>query len=401
MSDLELEKGNKAAKVTSLSAIPDFIDTDHLADFTGNHILVILPDTTLSPGRDLGGIFARGKGTGVGVHGESNSGHGVRGEGQIGVFGASSATGFAAVGGVHSGKGFGVVGDGAGPDTAGVLGRNSTNHGVRGEGQIGVFGTSSTPGFAATAGQHTAAGGFGVVGDAAGGQGTAGVLGRNGADGHGVRGEGEIGVFGTSSTPGFAATAGQHTAAGGFGVVGDAVGGQGTAGVLGRNGADGHGVRGEGEIGVFGISSTPGFAAVAGMNTGAGGFGVVGDATGPDTAGVLGRNSTGHGVRGEGGPGVVGICTQTGAEAGEPSGGFAGVRGRSTSGPGVFGVGNYGGQFKGASAQLSLVPGTQAGRPTTGHHNIGEIYMDSAATLFVCVASGDPGTWVKVVTAAA
>ena len=31
--------------------------------------------------------------------------------------------------------------------------------------------------------------------------------------------------------------------------------------------------------------------------------------------------------------------------------------------------------------------------------SMGEIFMDSAASLFVCVAAGTPGTWVKVVTA--
>jgi len=77
----------------------------------------------------------------------------------------------------------------------------------------------------------------------------------------------------------------------------------------------------------------------------------------------------------------------------------AGVRGDSTSGPGVYGDGRYGGQFKGTSAQLSLVPGPSVGHPTTGHHVMGALYMDSAASLFVCAATGYPRTWVKVVTA--
>ena len=333
------------------------------------------------------------------MHGVSTNGHGVRGEGVIGVFGKSSTPGQAAVFGGHTGQdGFGVVGDGTGQDTAGVHGRNSSGHGVRGEGAIGVFGKSSTTSFAAVFGHHTGAG-VGVVGDCDGsGADTAGVLGRH-PSGHGVRGEGVIGVFGKSSTTGFAAVFGQHTSAG-VGVVGDCdKPGQDTAGVLGRH-PSGHGVRGEGQIGVFGKSSTTGFAAVFGQHTSAG-VGVVGECRepGPATAGVLGRHESGAGVRGEGDPGVVGICSAIGGEAGEPGGSFAGVRGQSTSGPGVFGAGTYGGQFKGSSAQLHLVPGTTVGRPTTGGHRSGEIYMDSAASLFVCVVAGSPGTWVRVVTA--
>jgi hypothetical protein len=75
------------------------------------------------------------------------------------------------------------------------------------------------------------------------------------------------------------------------------------------------------------------------------------------------------------------------------------VRGISTSGPGVFGSGKFGGQFKGTNAQIHLVPGTTVGRPAAGNHLMGELYMDSAGTLFVCVASGSPGTWLRVVTA--
>lgn len=179
-----------------------------------------------------------------------------------------------------------------------------------------------------------------------------------------------------------------------------------TAGVLGRHHhPDGQGVRGEGAIGVFGRSSTAGFAAVAGDHTGDG-VGVMGDTGAGDpgnTAGVLGRHKGpfgGPGVRGEGKPGVEGICTTIGGSGGTegPTGDFAGVRGNSSSGPGIFGAGRYGGQFRGTHAQLSIFPGATAGRPTTGHHSKGEIYMDSEATLFVCIADGSPGTWLRVAT---
>ena len=68
--------------------------------------------------------------------------------------------------------------------------------------------------------------------------------------------------------------------------------------------------------------------------------------------------------------------------------GHAGVFGRNASG--------YGGAFQGGKAQLRLEPGSSAGKPTTGEHQKGEIYMDSAGTLFVCTAGGTPGTWYKV-----
>jgi hypothetical protein len=45
-----------------------------------------------------------------------------------------------------------------------------------------------------------------------------------------------------------------------------------------------------------------------------------------------------------------------------------------------------------------LKPGGKAGKPTTGAHSKGELYMDSQATLWVCVASGTPGTWRRVTT---
>ena len=319
-------------------------------------------------------------------------GHGVRGEGECGVYGESSSTGYAAVAGKHTNQeGYGLVGDTSGYyPSAGVLGRNSLGHGVRGEGECGVYGESSSTGYAAVAGKHTGQEGYGLVGDTSGYYPSAGVLGRNSL-GHGVRGEGECGVYGESSSTGYAAVAGKHTGQKGYGLVGDASGDYPSAGVLGRNSL-GHGVRGEGECGVYGESSKTGYGAVAGKHTGQEGYGVVGDAAGQDTAGVLGRNGLGHGVRGEGTPGVAGVCTADGgAETGEPSGYLAGVRGKSTPGPGVFGEGHYGGQFKGTGTQLHLVPGTSAGRPTVGFHKIGEIYMDSVATLFVCVANGNPG----------
>jgi len=79
-----------------------------------------------------------------------------------------------------------------------------------------------------------------------------------------------------------------------------------------------------------------------------------------------------------------------------------GVAGDSAKGTGVYGesTGGYGGEFKGGKAQLKFAPKGTTG-PPTGAHAKGEVYMDSTATLFVCVAGGNPATWRKVSTTAA
>ena len=205
--------------------------------------------------------------------------------------------------------------------------------------------------------------------------------------GEGVNSLGVIGLLGESFTTGQAAVYGKRfdgvdPDSNGPGVVGEGLGSN-YAGVLGRN-PSGTGVRGEGsdqaevagvrgigKTGVWGSSATTGYSGVYGEHTGSLGFGVVGDGTGAAGAGILGRNSGGEGVRGEGTNGVHGQAT-----------------------------GGYGGLFEGGKAQLRIAPKGTAGRPTTGAHTKGELYMDSAAALFVCTASGTPGRWRKVTTTA-
>ncbi len=290
----------------------------------------------------------------------SGSGPGVRALGGTGVWGSSALEGHSGVYGQHTASGSGVVGDGGG-GYAGVLGRNPTGTGVRGEGstsaevagvrglgKTGVWGSSVASGYSGVYGQHTGSG-YGVVGDGR-GSGSTGVLGRN-PSGTGVRGE--------SSTVGHAAVLGKHSNAGfdAIGVKGETVGGV--------------GVKGTGKNGVVGESPTLGHAAVYGQHTGSAGVGVVGDGTGSE-AGVLGRSpGGGTGVQGEG---------------------VHGVKGKATGG--------YGGQFEGGKAQLRLVPLGTTGKPTTGNHAKGEISMDSAATLWVCTVGGNPGMWRKVATTA-
>jgi len=239
---------------------------------------------------------------------------------------------------------------------------------------------------------------------------------RNSGDGPGVRGLGGTGVWGSSATLGHSGVYGQHTGTG-FGVVGDGKG-TGSAGVLGRNSSagfqafgvkgetqDGVGVKGIGKNGVVGESPKLDHAAVYGKHTGSSGYGVVGDGKGGTGAGVLGRNSSGTGVWGEGKTGVVGrSSTQSGVSGQHTGNGGTGVEGvgRGASSAGVAGVNydGYGGSFFGGKAPLALAPGITTGKPTTGAHRAGEIFLDSAATLFVCTESGTPGTWRRVQTAA-
>lgn len=113
---------------------------------------------------------------------------------------------------------------------------------------------------------------------------------------------------------------------------------------------------------VFAIDAE-GFVGVSGFGMYDAGCGVQGQAIAPNADGTrgLGRGVNNSGVRAE-----------------NPEG--------------------YGGTFQGGRAQLRLVPQFTAGKPSSGAHQKGEIYMDSTGALFVCTASGTPGTWNKITT---
>ncbi len=237
----------------------------------------------------------------------------------------------------------------------GVKGTNTgTGPGVLGNGTGGVEGYSSASGKAGVYGRNVDIAGPGVVGDGKGAS-FAGVRGNN-SGGVGVEGHGKNGVYGLSSTgDGWGAVVGRSTGQGGIGTYGEGLSGVGVKGV-GKHGSGG----GQGVVG-------------AGVE-GSGLYGVWGESSVENSVGVVGRNRNGIGVAGDG---------QTG------------VRGDS------FG-GGYGGRFGGGKAQLMLDPGGSVGKPTSGTHNQGEIYMDSAGTLFVCTAGDGTtvGTWRKVTTTA-
>jgi hypothetical protein len=160
-------------------------------------------------------------------------------------------------------------------------------------------------------------------------------------------------------------------------------------GVLGQNiDSGGRGVRGVGATGVEGVSRQDGSSGVLGTHENLTvGYGVKGEGKGSGYAGVLGTSSNG------GGYGVWGVDVASGG-VGVYGYGDTGVRGQ--------GLGSgYGGTFEGGRAQLKLTPKGTAGRPKSGAHAKGEIYLDSAGTLFVCTKSGTPGTWKKVTTTSA
>jgi hypothetical protein len=214
--------------------------------------------------------------------------------------------------------------------------------------------------------------------------------------GEGVYSLGVIGVLGESFTTGRAAVYGKRfdgvdPDSNGPGVVGEGLGSN-YAGVFGRNPTG---------TGVWGQSFETGYSGVYGQHSGSLGYGIVGDGKGEAGAGVLGRNNEGTGVHGQ--SSKTGYAGVTAEHTGSAGFGVIGL-GKGTTGAGVLGRNSsgYGGQFEGEKAQLKLKPTGSAGKPT-GAHSKGEIYMDSAGTLFICVASSTStaaAKWRKVTTTA-
>ena len=119
-----------------------------------------------------------------------------------------------------------------------------------------------------------------------------------------------------------------------------------------------------------------------------------------ENCGVLGSTE----IAGQAGVMGFGASDGNGVEGYSYSG--SGAWGRSSVGPGVlgfidFGGTGVGGSFAGGRAQLLLVPGSSAGAPTTLAHSQGELFLDKNATLFLCTASGTPGTWLDISSPAA
>ncbi|MCB0995615.1 MAG: hypothetical protein KDB21_11025, partial [Acidimicrobiales bacterium] len=79
-------------------------------------------------------------------------------------------------------------------------------------------------------------------------------------------------------------------------------------------------------------------------------------------------------------------------------GGELGVHGYSQSGVAVLASSDNGRGLVavGGRAPLQLLPSVTAGPPASGEHTAGELVVDSAHNLFLCVADGTPGTWRRI-----
>lgn len=120
--------------------------------------------------------------------------------------------------------------------------------------------------------------------------------------------------------------------------------------------------------------------------------GVQGYAVGANNAGTFGRNNDLNGV------GVFGAAPNGTGVFGESATGF-GVGGKSSSKYGVYGQASngVGGAFEGGLAAIRLMPAASGtGAPTTGAHQVGELYADSTGALYYCTVTGTPGTWLPV-----
>jgi hypothetical protein len=68
----------------------------------------------------------------------------------------------------------------------------------------------------------------------------------------------------------------------------------------------------------------------------------------------------------------------------------------SSAGLHAASVTGVGGEFYGGRAAVNLVPAAGAGPPSTGVHSVGDIWMDSLGTAWICVFSGTPGRFMPL-----
>jgi len=130
------------------------------------------------------------------------------------------------------------------------------------------------------------------------------------------------------------------------------------------------------------------------------GSGIVAQASGTNGynwllgAGGTGTTATNHVGGGTalyayGGPGATAVQAIGGGVSNNPANPAHGVRGVGN----VVGVGGY---FQGGRAQVQLIPNGGAGAPTTGQHFTGDLFMDAAAVIWVCIVSGTPGAFMPL-----
>ncbi|HEX5158711.1 MAG TPA: hypothetical protein VFW17_15970 [Ktedonobacterales bacterium] len=122
-------------------------------------------------------------------------------------------------------------------------------------------------------------------------------------------------------------------------------------------------------------------------NTG-GSAGVSGTAlNGAQAVGVAGK-------AGANGTGVYGVAKGSAACWGVWGFSDAGVAVEGGSGTGID-------LMAGGAGRLASIPQLDVGAPTSGTYAAGEQIRDFGGNLFICVAGGSPGTWLKVAAAAA
>lgn len=174
------------------------------------------------------------------------------------------------------------------------------------------------------------------------------------------------GLHGTTTADGASGVAGIDTSdGGGHGVFGDSANG---IGVYGRPTTGVSGLLGSSIAAVVGDSSAS--VGVVGLSSSS--DGISGTSSAHDQSGV-----TGTSTNIDGGQGVYGLCSSG-----------SGVLGESDSGYGVQAIGGL--------APILLLPADSAGHPTSGNHNLGELYVDSNGVFYKCVVAGSPGSWVPM-----
>ncbi|HEX2373548.1 MAG TPA: hypothetical protein VHO93_06150 [Actinomycetota bacterium] len=171
------------------------------------------------------------------------------------------------------------------------------------------------------------------------------------------------------------------------GVQGQAVN-PGASGVYGQHDNAGYGVAGRSaNIGAYGESTGSG---VGVYGTSTNGDGV--QAVSHNQSGVNGASVNSYGVRGFS-ANSVGVLATTNSATG------AGLLAQNDSGApggvavialGQAGVGVY---ASGEQAAVQLGRNSLAGAPSAGFHTAGELVLDANADLYLCKASGSPGTW--------
>lgn len=127
-------------------------------------------------------------------------------------------------------------------------------------------------------------------------------------------------------------------------------------------------------------------------------FGQAGNATSGNTAyGVYGTAGTGAGAYGVVGLAGVDAVGVNGIAVGSAS--SVGVLGSTDAGFGVVAMSSTGIDFAalGTGRLLQNLSGF-VGAPTSGTYVIGEQIRDNNGDLYICVVSGTPGTWHKVLT---